>query len=65
MLVCAFAATLPAGRPLALWVGALLFYVSDLAVARNRFVAPGFANRAWGLPAYYAGQMLLASTLMT
>jgi len=63
MLVCAFAATLPTGRPVALWLGAALFYVSDLAVARNRFVAPGFANRAWGLPAYYAGQLLLAWTL--
>ncbi len=41
-------------------LGALLFYLSDLAVARQRFVAQGFVNRAWGLPAYYAGQLLLA-----
>lgn len=40
--------------------GASFFYVSDVAVARNRFVAPEFTNRAWGLPLYYAGQMLLA-----
>jgi uncharacterized membrane protein YhhN len=40
--------------------GALLFYVSDLSVARDRFVASGFVNRLWGLPAYYAGQLLLA-----
>lgn len=43
-----------------LTVGAVLFFASDIAVARNKFVAPGFANRAWGLPAYYAGQCLLA-----
>jgi len=46
-----------------LTAGALLFFASDLAVARNRFVAPGFTNRAWGLPAYYAGQLLFAWTL--
>jgi uncharacterized membrane protein YhhN len=40
--------------------GALLFYASDLSVARDRFVRPGFVNRAWGLPAYYAAQLLFA-----
>jgi len=57
----AVAVTGGGAAPTRLAVGALLFYVSDLAVARHRFVAPGFANRAWGLPAYYLGQMLLAS----
>ena len=41
-------------------VGAVAFYLSDLAVARNRFVSPGFINRAWGLPLYYSAQLLLA-----
>jgi len=40
--------------------GAILFFASDLSVARDRFVHPGFVNRAWGLPAYYAGQLLFA-----
>ncbi len=40
--------------------GALLFYISDLAVARGRFVKPGFANLTWGLPTYYGGQVLIA-----
>jgi uncharacterized membrane protein YhhN len=40
--------------------GALLFYLSDLAVARDRFVRAGMANRLVGLPLYYAGQLLLA-----
>lgn len=44
-------------------VGAVLFYLSDLAVARNRFVRRTFLNRAWGLPVYYAGQLLLALTV--
>lgn len=43
-------------------LGAALFYVSDLTVARDRFVAPGFPNRAVGLPLYWAGQLLLAWT---
>lgn len=49
----------PAGRALIL-AGALLFYVSDLFVARNRFVGPSFTNRLCGLPLYYTGQFLLA-----
>ncbi len=41
-------------------VGAVLFYISDVTVARHRFVAEQFANRAVGLPLYYAGQFVLA-----
>ncbi|HEU4727891.1 MAG TPA: lysoplasmalogenase [Kofleriaceae bacterium] len=40
--------------------GASAFFASDLAVARERFVARSFTNKLWGLPAYYAGQLLLA-----
>jgi uncharacterized membrane protein YhhN len=43
--------------------GAVLFYLSDLAVARQRFVRPAFINRALGLPLYYLGQLLLALTI--
>lgn len=48
------------GAPLLL-VGAIAFYLSDLAVARERFVARGFVNRAWGLPLYFFAQLLLAT----
>ncbi len=41
-------------------VGAVLFFASDLAVARDKFVAKTFANKAWGLPAYYAAQLCIA-----
>ena len=44
-------------------VGALAFFLSDLAVARERFVAPGFVNRLWGLPLYYGAQLLLAASI--
>jgi uncharacterized membrane protein YhhN len=45
--------------PIWLW-GAALFYVSDLAVARQRFVVDHFHNRLFGLPAYYAAQIAFA-----
>jgi uncharacterized membrane protein YhhN len=45
-------------------VGALSFFLSDLAVARERFVAPGFVNRLWGLPLYYGAQLLLAASIL-
>ena len=44
-------------------VGAFAFYASDISVARERFVARGYVNRLWGLPAYYVGQLLLAWTV--
>ncbi|MBW2599304.1 MAG: lysoplasmalogenase [Deltaproteobacteria bacterium] len=43
-----------------IFAGAFLFYLSDLFVARNRFVKKEFSNRLAGLPLYYAGQFLLA-----
>ncbi len=59
MLVCAIGAA-ARGAPGAAAAGALLFALSDLAVAQDRFVAPSFASTLWGLPAYYAAQLLLA-----
>ncbi len=44
--------------------GAILFVLSDLAVARNRFVDPAFINRAIGLPLYFTAQLLLAASVM-
>jgi len=44
-------------------VGALSFYLSDLSVARDRFVAPGFDNKLWGWPLYYGAQLVLAATV--
>jgi uncharacterized membrane protein YhhN len=49
-----------ATRRTSLALGAVLFFASDLAVARQRFVGRSLANKLWGLPAYYAGQLLIA-----
>lgn len=44
-----------------LLVGAGMFYISDLFVARHQFVKRELANRFVGLPLYYAAQLVLAS----
>jgi len=67
MLVIGFMSALAcgvtaAGGPWAVAIGALAFTASDISVARDRFVRHEFANRAWGLPLYYAAQLLIAST---
>lgn len=41
-------------------MGGVLFFASDLAVARQRFMTKSIANKALGLPAYYAAQLLIA-----
>ena len=43
-------------------IGAIGFMISDLSVARDRFVAPGFINRVWGGPLYFIAQLILATT---
>jgi len=40
--------------------GIPLVALSDIAVLRQRFMAPSLANKAIGLPLYYAGQVLVA-----
>jgi uncharacterized membrane protein YhhN len=41
-------------------VGAVMFYFSDVSVARSQFLDTGFPYYVWGLPLYYMGQLLLA-----
>jgi uncharacterized membrane protein YhhN len=42
------------------YAGALLFYFSDIFVARHRFVKKEFLNRISGLPMYYTAQFMIA-----
>lgn len=44
-------------------LGALMFFFSDLFVARQHFVHKTVLNKWIGLPLYYIAQLLLASTL--
>jgi len=55
--------TYPIDKNWAIPLGALLFLISDLAVARDRFIAPGFINRLWGLPVYFSAQLILATSV--
>lgn len=62
--MCALAIAVSAASgawPLA--AAAVMFAISDIAVARNRFVAPGASNKLWGLPLYYVAQIILASSV--
>lgn len=61
LMVWGSAAVASSGRlGLMIAIGAGLFYLSDLTVARQRFVHPDFLNRVIGLPMYYAAQILIA-----
>ena len=43
--------------------GAILFYFSDVSVARGQFMDTAFPEYVWGLPMYYGGQILLAISI--
>jgi len=62
MVITAFGAR-GAGGPLLIPAGAVLFYLSDLSVASLQFTSPEFPNYVWGLPFYYTGQLMLASSV--
>lgn len=56
--------SIPARNRNLLALGAVLFFASDLAVARDKFVDASVVNRVWGLPCYFAGQLLIAWSLL-
>ncbi len=59
LMVVLAAGTMAAVGP-QLLIGAVMFAVSDIFVARDRFVSPAVANRLWGLPLYYGAQLIFA-----
>jgi uncharacterized membrane protein YhhN len=42
-------------------LGTVCFWVSDLAVARERFVASGYINRFVGIPLYFLAQLAIVA----
>ena len=62
MVLAAAGASGATGRQVIL-VGAVAFFLSDLAVARERFVTKTAWNRVWGLPLYYVATVLLATSV--
>jgi uncharacterized membrane protein YhhN len=59
MAALALSASWSTGDP-TLALGGVAFFISDLFVARGRFIAPGFSNRILGMPLYYGAQILFA-----
>jgi uncharacterized membrane protein YhhN len=59
-MVAAAAGAVAGEGPVAAAPAAVAFYISDLFVARDRFVARGFVNRLLGLPLYYGAQVVFA-----
>lgn len=48
-----------------LGVAAILFAVSDVSVARNRFIERNITNKIWGIPLYYTAQILFALSVLS
>lgn len=59
MVAAAFAAVV-AGADRRILLAAVMFYFSDLGVARERFVESSFLNKALGHPLYFGAQLLFA-----
>ncbi len=53
-----------ASMPTTVAIGAIMFAISDVSVARDRFIESKFVNKIWGLPLYYAAQLLLAGSVI-
>ncbi len=60
LMACLSYGCFGAGHTYLIPLGATMFFLSDISVARDRFVAEGFDNRLWGLPMYYGAQVVLA-----
>ncbi|MEM9013846.1 MAG: lysoplasmalogenase [Pseudomonadota bacterium] len=52
--------------PAAAWryaAAASIFAISDIAVARDQFLAQSIRNKLWGLPLYFGAQFLFAASV--
>jgi uncharacterized membrane protein YhhN len=64
MASLAVGASSPPMSPL-LGIAAIAFAASDVSVARDRFVVNSIVNKAWGLPLYFAAQILFALSVVS
>ena len=60
LMVAGAAGASAAGASPLLLLAALMFWTNDLLVARDRFLAKNWLNRAIGLPLYYGAMVLFA-----
>lgn len=64
VMVVAAVSAVAAGAHWLIAAGAIGFALSDLSVARDQFVRPALVNRVWGLPLYFASQMMIAASVL-
>lgn len=64
MIILAVSAS-AAALPVFSGLGAILFAISDVSVARDRFVERSIRNKIWGIPLYYMAQILLAFSVQS
>ena len=63
MVAVALSGTLSGRMAYSFALGAVLFAVSDISVACDRLTAKDGQTRRWGLPLYYAAQLILAASV--
>ncbi len=63
MTALAIAASAASKSPL-IAIAAITFAASDVSVARDRFIAKDVVNKVWGLPLYYAAQIMFAISVL-
>ena len=64
MLAAALGGMMAYALPIPFAVGAVLFAVSDISVARDRLTATDSGSRIWGLPLYFLAQLVIATSLL-
>ena len=64
MVAAAIAVWMESEASLYIPLAAVVFFVSDLCVARQKFVASSFVNRLFGLPLYYGSQIVFAYSIL-
>ncbi|MEM9232947.1 MAG: lysoplasmalogenase family protein, partial [Pseudomonadota bacterium] len=63
MVASAFAGGMAGHLAMGFVVAAAAFAISDISVARDRLTAHDPRSRRWGLPLYYASQLLFAFSI--
>ena len=43
-------------------LAAVMFFISDISVARHQFITHEFSNKLWGLPLYYGAVLLFVAS---
>ncbi len=64
LMVASAVGSVAGGGPVLGLIAAVAFFLSDLAVARERFVTDSVVNKLWGLPLYFGAQLMFAAWML-